>query len=47
VYAEIVAILLEAGADPSNRDADGITAVEHARASNDDDIARLLEAATR
>jgi len=47
VYVEIVAILLEAGADPSIPDADGITAVEHARASNDDDIARLLEAAVR
>lgn len=46
VYTEIVSILLAAGADPSIPDKDGVTALEHARASGYDDIARLLSAAT-
>ena len=47
VYAEIVSILLAAGADPSIPDKDGVTALEHATASGYDDIARLLSAPTR
>lgn len=46
MYAEIVSILLTAGADPSIPDKDGVTALEHARASGYDDIVRLLSAAT-
>lgn len=46
VYAEIVAILLAAGADPSIPDKDGVTALEHATASGYDDIVRLLSATT-
>ncbi|MCX6521648.1 MAG: ankyrin repeat domain-containing protein [Actinobacteria bacterium] len=46
VYAEIVSILLAAGADPSIPDKDGVTALEHARASGYDDIVRLLSTPT-
>ncbi len=45
VYAEIVSILLAAGADSSIPDKEGVTALEHARASGYDDIVRLLSAA--
>jgi len=38
--------LVAAGADPSIADTDGVTALEHARASGHDDIVRLLSAAT-
>ena len=43
-YQEIVGILLEAGADPAIADADGVTALEHARAAGYDEIAGLLAA---
>ena len=46
VYVEIVSILLEAGADPSIPDKDGVTALEHARANDYDDIVRLLSTTT-
>ncbi|HEX2073642.1 MAG TPA: ankyrin repeat domain-containing protein [Geodermatophilus sp.] len=42
-YQEIVRILLAAGADPSIADAEGITALEHARARGQSEIARILE----
>ncbi len=42
-YQEIVRILLAAGADPSIADADGVTALEHARARGQSEIARILE----
>lgn len=39
---EIVRMLLESGADPGIRDAEGLTALDHARRLGFDDIARLL-----
>ena len=42
-YQQIVRILLEAGADPGIADADGVTALEHARARGQEAVARLLE----
>jgi uncharacterized protein len=47
VYAEIVSILLAAGADPSIADEDGLTSLDHAREAGYDDIVQLLEAAAR
>ena len=44
-HQEIVRILLRAGADPSIPDGDGVTALEHAEASGQEAVARLLRAA--
>ncbi len=41
-WQRIVAILLDAGADPDLADADGVTALEHARSRGFDEIAALL-----
>lgn len=42
-YQEIVGILLDAGADPSIADKEGVTPLEHARAKGYGEIARTLE----
>ncbi len=44
-YQQIVRILLDAGADPSIADGDGVTALEHARGKGQDEVARILAAA--
>lgn len=44
-HQEVVRILLGAGADPRLADRDGITALEHARAKGQAEVARLLEGA--
>jgi ankyrin repeat protein len=44
-YQRIVRILLDAGADPSIADGDGVTPLEHARRSGYHEIARLLRRA--
>ena len=41
-YQEIVRILLEAGADQTIADGDGVTALEHATSSGQDEVARIL-----
>jgi ankyrin repeat protein len=41
-YQQIVFILLDAGADPLIADSDGVTAAEHASASGQDAVARIL-----
>lgn len=46
-HQEIVQILLDAGADPSIADKDGITALQHARRSGHTEIAALLDAYDR
>jgi ankyrin repeat protein len=43
VHTEIVRMLLEAGADRSIADRDGVTPLEHASRSGYDDIAALLQ----
>lgn len=43
VYQEIVALLLQAGADVSIGDKEGVTALEHARSRGQTEITRLLE----
>ncbi|ODT66485.1 MAG: hypothetical protein ABS75_27320 [Pelagibacterium sp. SCN 63-23] len=42
-HQQIVALLLEAGAEPDLADADGVTPLQHARARGFDAIAALLE----
>ena len=42
-YVEIVRILLDAGADPTIADNDGVSALEHARSRGFTEIARVLE----
>jgi len=42
-HVEIVRMLLQAGADRSIADRDGVTALEHAREQGYDDMVRLLE----
>jgi ankyrin repeat protein len=44
-WQRIVEILLEAGADPSIPDGDGVTALEHARQRGFDEIVATLRAA--
>ena len=46
-YAEIVRILLDAGADPAIADGNGVDAEEHARRAGYAQIARSLRAASR
>lgn len=41
-YQEIVRILLDAGADPSIPDRDGVTALEHAQRTDQREVARIL-----
>ncbi|HET7350265.1 MAG TPA: ankyrin repeat domain-containing protein [Marmoricola sp.] len=41
-WQQVVQILLDAGADPTIPDRNGVTALEHARRSGHDEIARLL-----
>ena len=45
VYQEIVALLLQAGANVSIGDKEGVTALEHARSRGQTEITRLLEKA--
>jgi hypothetical protein len=45
-YQQIVRTLLRAGADPSIGDSDGVTPLQHARASGQDAVARLLRQAS-
>ena len=45
-YQQIVRILLDAGADPSIADNDGVTALQHAEVKGFDAIARILRRAT-
>lgn len=45
VHTGIVQMLLEAGADRSIADRDGVTALEHARERGYDEMVRLLEEA--
>lgn len=42
-HQEIVKILLDAGADPTIADRDGVTPAQHAKANEFDEIAQLLE----
>ena len=44
-HTEIVRLLVEAGADVSIRDGEGVTALAHARAARYDEIVAILEAA--
>jgi ankyrin repeat protein len=44
-YQEIIGILLDAGADPTIADKDGITSLQHARTRGFDMIADRLQAA--
>ncbi|CAA9381999.1 MAG: Ankyrin [uncultured Nocardioidaceae bacterium] len=46
-YQDIVRILLDAGADPSIPDSDGVTALEHAVAAGQERVAALLRQAGR
>lgn len=46
VYREIVALLLENGADPAIGDRQGVTALDHARTRGQTEIIELLEQAT-
>ena len=41
-WQQVVRILLDAGADPTIPDRNGVTALSHARRSGYDEIARLL-----
>jgi ankyrin repeat protein len=41
-WQQVVRILLDAGADPTIPDRNGVTALEHARRSGYDEIARML-----
>ena len=43
-YQQIVRILLDAGADPSIADNDGVTALQHAEQKGQDAVARILRA---
>jgi ankyrin repeat protein len=43
-YQEIVRILLGAGADPAIADGNGVTALEHAASTGQDDVAAILRA---
>ena len=45
-YQEIVQILLNAGADPTIADRDGVTALGHARANGQSEMARILSSAS-
>ena len=45
-YQEIVRILLDAGADASIADGDGVTARQHAESSGQDEVARILSGAS-
>ena len=44
-YQQIVQILLDAGADPGITDKDGVTALEHARSSGQEQVAAILSSA--
>ena len=44
-YQQIVRILLDAGADPGITDKDGVTALEHARSSGQEQVAGILSSA--
>ena len=41
-YQQIVRILLDAGADPSITDGDGVSALDHSRSNGQDEVARIL-----
>ena len=43
-YQEIVRILLDAGADASIADNDGVTALQHAESKGQHEVARILSA---
>jgi ankyrin repeat protein len=44
-HQEIVRILLDAGADPSIADGDGVTPLEHAESSGQREVAQILRGA--
>lgn len=46
IYQEIVGLLLDAGADASIGDKEGVTALDHARSQGQSEIVALLEKAT-
>ncbi|MGH3587604.1 MAG: hypothetical protein ACRDQ0_14895 [Pseudonocardia sp.] len=45
-YQQIVRLLVDGGADPSIADGDGVTGLQHAESSGQDEVARILRGAS-